>query len=161
VTRAYIGLGANMGDPVAQIRNAVDELQSLRGTVLQACSSLYRTRPVGPQDQPDFVNAVACLETDLPAVTLLHRMQEIENRHGRRRHGRRWGPRMLDLDLLLYGRKQIDEDGLAVPHPEMTERGFVLYPLLEIAPDIDIPGKGAARNWLEKIDHTGIERLTH
>lgn len=161
MTRAYIGLGANMGDPVAQIRDALRDLQSVPGTILQACSSLYKTPPLGPQDQPDFVNAVACLETDLPAITLLHHMQEIENRHGRRRDGERWGPRTLDLDLLLFGREYINEESLTVPHPEMTRRAFVLCPLLEIAPDVDIPGMGAARDWLDKVDHTGIKRMSH
>lgn len=158
---AYIGLGANMGDPVAQIQSALGDLRAVPGTILHTCSSLYRTPPVGPQDQPDFINAVACLETNLPAITLLHHMQDIENRYGRSRGGRKWGPRTLDLDLLLFGREHIEEENLTVPHPEMTKRGFVLYPLLEIAPDIHIPGKGAARDWLDKIDHTGIERITH
>lgn len=159
MTEAYIGLGANVGDPVAQIRTALEDLQSLPDTTRMSHSSLYRTAPVGPQDQPQFINAVACLETGLSAITLLRHMQDIENRHGRRRDGQRWGPRVLDLDLLLFGDERIREPELIVPHPEMTRRGFVLYPLVEIAPDIHIPGHGLAAERLNEVDHTGIERM--
>lgn len=159
VTRAYIGLGANLGDPVQQLRSALDALAALPQTTLLAASSLYRTRPVGPQDQPDFVNAVACLETALPAPRLLRELQAIEDRHGRERGGQRWGPRSLDLDLLLFGDQRIEQADLRVPHPEMTRRGFVLYPLLEIAPDIEIPGAGPARDCLAGIDASDIERM--
>ncbi len=159
MTVAYVGLGANLGDPVQQVKSGLQSLESIPDTGVTARSSLYRTAPVGPQDQPDFINAVARLETGLPAITLLRRLQDIEDGHGRRRGSQRWGPRTLDLDLLLFGEQEINDETLRVPHPEMTRRGFVLLPLLEIEPDIHIPGHGPAADRLREIGEQGVERL--
>jgi len=159
MTVACVGLGSNQDDPVRQVGSALAALSQLPETALAARSSLYHSRPVGPQDQPEFVNAVAQLETGLTAITLLRHMQAIEDNHGRRRGGRRWGPRTLDLDLLLYGEECIDTEDLKVPHPEMTRRGFVLVPLLEIVPDIIIPGAGPAHDIIKDLDTSDLVRL--
>src|SRR5882672_6540950 len=140
-TKAFIGLGANLGDPEAQVRRTLSALAGLPGTRLVAVSSLYRSAPVGYTVQPDFVNAVAEIETALGARALLEALLAMETRFGRRREFPN-APRTLDLDLLLYGDRVIAEPGLIVPHPRMHERAFVLAPLAEIAPDIAIPGKG-------------------
>lgn len=140
-TRAFVGLGSNLDEPVQQIEAALDMLDDLPGTRVVARSSLYRSAPLGPIDQPDFVNAVAKLETRRTLRDLLRRMQAIERRLGRQ-SGERWGPRRIDLDLLVFGDETIDEDGLKVPHPGIAERNFVLLPLGEIAPDLFIPGLG-------------------
>ncbi len=144
---ATIGLGANLNDPAAQVEYALAELDRLPGTRLLARSSLYASAPVGYVDQPDFINAVAQVETDLAPRALLMALLDIEHRHGRARSFRN-APRTLDLDLLLYGDAHFHEEGLTLPHPRMTERGFVLLPLLEIAPEASIPGHGRAASWL-------------
>ena len=150
---AFIGLGANVGAAAATLRAALDELADLPRTRLLRASRLYRTPAWGVEAQPDFVNAVAALETRLAARELLDALLEIERRHGRDRHReQRWGPRTLDLDLLLYGAMEIDEPGLRVPHPQLHRRGFVLVPLLEIAPDLELPGHGLARNALSGLE---------
>ncbi len=134
--RAYIGLGSNQQNPPLQIHNALAALKQIRRTVFVGHSRLYRSRPMGPVDQPDFVNAVAAVDTCLDAHTLLSELQSIEDRQGRVRGGVRWGPRTLDLDLLLFGDEQIATDKLTVPHPGLLQRSFVLYPLYEVAPDL-------------------------
>ena len=144
---ATIGLGANLNDPAAQVEYALAELDRLPDTRLIARSSLYASAPVGYVDQPDFINAVAQVETSLAPLALLAALLDIEHRHGRERSFRN-APRTLDLDLLLYGDAHFHEDGLTLPHPRMHERGFVLLPLLEIAPDAVIPGHGRAADWL-------------
>ncbi len=144
---ATIGLGANLNDPAAQVEYALAELDRLPGTHLLARSSLYASAPVGYVDQPDFINAVAQVETDLAPRALLAALLDLEHRHGRARSFRN-APRTLDLDLLLYGNAHFHEDGLTLPHPRMQERGFVLLPLLEIAPDTVIPGQGRAADRL-------------
>jgi 2-amino-4-hydroxy-6-hydroxymethyldihydropteridine diphosphokinase len=144
---ATIGLGANLNDPAAQVEYALAELDRLPGTRLLAHSSLYASAPVGYVDQPDFINAVAQVETTLAPRALLDALLDIEHRHGRERSFRN-APRTLDLDLLLYGNAHFHEDALTLPHPRMTERAFVLLPLLEIAPDTVIPGHGPAAGWL-------------
>lgn len=144
---AYIGLGANLDDPAAQVAYAFAELDSLPGTRLVARSSLYASAPVGYVDQPDFINAVAHLKTTLSPRALLTALLDIEQRHGRARSFRN-APRTLDLDLLLYGTAHFHEDQLTLPHPRMTERAFVLLPLTEIAPDLTIPGHGRAADWI-------------
>lgn len=144
---ATIGLGANLNDPAAQVEYALAELDRLPATRLLARSSLYASAPVGYIDQPDFINAVARVETELAPRALLAALLDIEHHHGRERSFRN-APRTLDLDLLLYGDAHFREEGLTLPHPRMTERGFVLLPLLEIAPDATIPGYGRAANWL-------------
>jgi 2-amino-4-hydroxy-6-hydroxymethyldihydropteridine diphosphokinase len=144
---AYIGLGANLDDPAAQVEYALAELDRLPATALATRSSLYATAPVGYVDQPDFINAVARIETALAPRALLVALLDIEHRHGRQRSFRN-APRTLDLDLLLYGAAHFHEQGLTLPHPRMTERAFVLLPLTEIAPELDIPGRGRAADWI-------------
>jgi len=137
---AYIGLGSNLDDPAAQLRGALAGLARLPQTRLIARSAMYRNPPMGPSGQPDFVNAVAGLLTTLPATGLMRALRSIEDAHGRRRDGPRWGPRTLDLDLLLYGSLRLETEALILPHPGMAERPFVLIPLLELAPGLRIPG---------------------
>lgn len=134
----FIGLGSNLNNPTDQVVRALDELASLDQCQFIKASSLYASAPVGPQDQPDFINAVAEIKTELPPHILLDQLQAIEQKHQRVRE-RHWGPRTLDLDLLLYGDQQINTDRLTVPHQFMHERSFVLYPLSEISPNIEIP----------------------
>jgi 2-amino-4-hydroxy-6-hydroxymethyldihydropteridine diphosphokinase len=149
VTVAYVGIGSNLDDPRAHVTRAFDELDRLPHTRVVKKSSLYRSAPVGYADQPDFVNAVAQLETGLPAERLLAEMQEVENRHGRQRSFPS-APRTLDLDLLLYGTAKIHTGSLQVPHPRMHERAFVLEPLLEIAPHL--PFEPPKNQQVERID---------
>jgi 2-amino-4-hydroxy-6-hydroxymethyldihydropteridine diphosphokinase len=157
---AYIGLGANLAGPRRQVERAVDELAALPKSRLTAVSRLFRTAPVGPQDQPDFINAAARLETGLAPEALLHAMQHIERAHGRVRSGTRWGPRTLDLDLLLYDDLHRALPGLDLPHPEIARRAFVLVPLAEIAPaGLYIPGQGRLDLLLAAIDQAGVEPL--
>ncbi len=146
-TLCYIGLGSNLDQPVQQLQRALEELTQLPATTLISHSSLYCSAPVGPQDQPDFINAVAALSTHLSAHELLDALQGLEQAHSRVRV-RHWGPRTLDLDLLLYGTETINTERLKVPHPFMTERNFVLYPLAEIAPMCEIPGAGTLASLL-------------
>lgn len=142
-TRAYIGLGSNLATPRRQLARALEALAALADTRVVAVSSFYRTAPVGLEGQPDFVNAVAAVDTGLAPRALLAALLTIEQEHGRVRTLRN-GPRTLDLDLLAYGELQLNEPGLAVPHPRMHERAFVLVPLAEIAPDFVLPGHGIA-----------------
>ena len=144
---ATIGLGANLNDPAAQVEYALAELDRLPDTRLLARSSLYASSPVGYVDQPDFINAVAQIETGLAPRALLAALLDIEQRHGRERSFRN-APRTLDLDLLLYGDARFHEEGLTLPHPRMHERAFVILPLLEVAGDAVIPGRGPAAAWL-------------
>lgn len=135
---AFVGLGSNLEDPTAQLARAISELAALPDTEFVAQSPFYASRPVGPQDQPDFVNGAAWLRTRLAPEALLDQLQAIEQAHGRQRL-RHWGPRTLDLDLLLYGRERIDSDRLTIPHPELANRDFVLQPLLDLAPELTLP----------------------
>lgn len=137
--RAYVGLGANLGDREATIRAAAARLAEEPGISVVAVSSLRETDPVGPVDQPRFLNGALALETSLTPRELLERLLAIEQELGRTRDGTRWGPRTLDLDLLLYDDRVIDEPDLVVPHPELAERAFVLEPLVELAPDLALP----------------------
>lgn len=139
---AFIGLGSNLNNPVAQVTEAIAELNTLPETALHSYSRLYQSSPMAGMDQPDYVNAVARVDTSLEPHTLLEELQAIETAHGRVRE-ERWGARTLDLDLLLYGSITIDTPDLIVPHPGVGEREFVLYPLYDIAPDLEIPGLGA------------------
>jgi len=139
---AYIGLGSNLEDPAVQIRKATWRLERLPQCDVTAVSSNYRSEPLGPVAQPDFVNAVAALETRISGRELLQVLQRIEADMGRVRSGERWGPRLIDLDLLILGDTLIAEEDLVVPHPGIPERNFVLLPLREIAPDLIIPGLG-------------------
>ena len=156
MTVAFVGLGANLGEPRRQLEEALLALDAIAHTRLVKTSSLYRTDPVGFAAQPPFVNAVAQLETGLPAERLLAELQAIEARHGRERSFPN-APRTLDLDLLLFGEATIDTAELKVPHPRMHERAFVLVPLLEIAPQAEIPGRGPARGFMKS--DKGVEKL--
>jgi 2-amino-4-hydroxy-6-hydroxymethyldihydropteridine diphosphokinase len=158
VTRAYIGIGSNLDQPQAQVMRAFDELAELPGTRLSGRSSLYRSAPLGHAAQPDFINAVAALDTELDAEALLRALQAIEARHGRQRSFRN-APRTLDLDLLLHGDTRIDRPELTLPHPRMHERAFVLHPLLEIAPQLRIPGHGGIGECLKACAGQKVERM--
>lgn len=156
--RAYVGLGSNLDQPDAQLRAALSALAEIPRTRVCRASRLYRTPPWGRLDQPEFVNAVAELETTLTPMELLHALQTIERGAGRERI-ERWGPRVLDLDLLLHGDAQIDVPGLHLPHPHLHERAFVLLPLAELAPDGIVPGQGRVADLLTAVDCRGIEAL--
>ena len=136
----YIGLGSNLDSPIKQINQAISTLANTAQIKLIKSSSLYKSPPMGPQDQNDYINAVVEIETNLPALHLLDKLQTIELLHGRKRGNERWSARTLDLDLLLYGNQIIDNDRLTVPHYGMAERAFVLYPLAEIAPNLEVLG---------------------
>jgi 2-amino-4-hydroxy-6-hydroxymethyldihydropteridine diphosphokinase len=137
--RAYIGLGSNLDNPLCQVRAALTELAKLPHTRLAAVSPLYRTPPLGPAHQPDYINAVAALDTELEPLALLDELQRIEQHHGRVRGTLRWGPRTLDLDLLLYGDRVIINERLTVPHAGLCARPFVIFPLQAIAPGLILP----------------------
>lgn len=155
----YIGLGSNQADPAEQIRRACDALDKIPRTRLSARSRLYTSAPMGPQDQPRFVNAVVRLDTELEPLTLLDQLQAIELAQGRTRKAERWGPRTLDLDMLLYADQQIDHERLQVPHYHMHARAFVLYPLAELSPDLLLPDGTALQDWLKKCPPEGLEPL--
>ncbi len=155
---AYVALGANLDEPIAQIRRAFQALTRLSETRVLNTSSLYRTSPVDAPGQPDYINAVACLETELSPSQLLQALQNIENDFGRRRdffHA----PRTLDLDLLLYEDCIIDTSALQLPHPRMHLRAFVLAPLVEICDDCMIPERGSAKAWLTAVSLQAIEKI--
>jgi 2-amino-4-hydroxy-6-hydroxymethyldihydropteridine diphosphokinase len=156
---AYIGLGSNLEQPVDQLRAGIAALAALPETVLEQCSSFYLSAPVGRLDQPDFINAVCRLRTALAPAALLRRLLAIEAGRGRSR-AVSGGPRTLDLDLLLYGDRTVQQPGLALPHPRLHERAFVLYPLYELAPDLVIPGRGALADLLPACVGQKIEKLT-
>ncbi|EIW89091.1 2-amino-4-hydroxy-6- hydroxymethyldihydropteridine pyrophosphokinase [Alishewanella agri BL06] len=157
--RCYIGLGANLVEPVAQLQAAVTALGQLPETRLVQVSRFYSSKPMGPQDQPDYVNAVAALDTRLTPLALLHALQQIELAHGRQRKAERWGPRTLDLDILLFGTQQIDHPELTVPHYGMQLREFVLYPLAELAPDLILPDGVALQSLLQQVPLNGLTPL--
>jgi len=157
-TTAFVGLGSNLEEPVRQIELAIELLKAIPDTELVSRSSLYRSAPFGTIAQPDFVNAVAKLVTVLDAYSLLQSLQEIEHSQGRVR-GERWGPRVLDLDLLVYGGARIDQPTLTVPHPGIAERNFVLLPLQEIAPDLVIPGLGCVSDIAVNRSEPRISRI--
>ena len=148
MTRAYVGLGANLGDRERTLREAVAALDAEEGIDVLAVSALRETEPVGVGDQPPFLNGAAALETTLEAPELLQRLLAVEQRFGRVRVPGEHGPRTLDLDLLLYGEEEIDEPGLAVPHPRLHDRRFVLEPLVELDPGLVVPGRGTVESLL-------------
>jgi len=156
--KAYIGMGSNLDEPIQQLQNALLELREIPETKLATVSSFYRSKPVGPQDQPDFINAVAEIETALSAEDLLDALQEIEAKHERVRE-RHWGPRTLDLDILLFGDEIIDTKRLNVPHKEMLNRNFVLLPLFELTNDMIIPGAGKLGDYVDKCDESTIIKI--
>lgn len=157
--RAFIGLGSNLNDPKAQLFRAIDALHQIPQSRLTAVSHLYRSVPMGPADQPDYINAVAMLDTRLSPLALLDALQNIENAQGRVRGKEQWGPRTLDLDLLLYGAEIIDSVRLKVPHPGLGERNFVLYPLAELAPELILPDGRSLQELLEMSDRGGLEQI--
>lgn len=156
---AYVALGSNLDDPRAQVERAFDELGLLDESRLVARSSLYRSRPLGPVEQPDFVNAVAGILTRLEPAVLLAELKSLEQRLGREKPVVRWGPRRIDLDLLVHGSARIEEPGLTVPHPGIAERDFVLAPLAEIAPDLDVPGLGKVSSLQARFAASELERI--
>lgn len=154
----FIGLGSNLEDPVAQIKSAITALNEVDEVTVISQSSLYSSPPMGPQDQPDYINAVVEIDTTLFAHKLLDKLQEIEQQQGRVRE-RHWGERTIDLDLLVYGNNILDDERLKVPHPGMTERAFVLYPLAEIAIDLKIPAMGMIEQLIKDCPRDGLERM--
>lgn len=157
--QAWIGLGSNLESPLAQLAAAISRLAGLPETRLLDQSPFYRSSPLGPQDQPDFVNGVVRLETSLPPETLLDHLQAIELAQGRER-GRHWGPRTLDLDLLLYGDRVIETPRLTVPHPGLKVRDFVLRPLLDLDPELVLPDGTPGRSLIASCPDNNLKRLT-
>jgi len=159
MAKVYIALGANLGEPVKTLKDAIISLSSLPQLQFVRSSSLYTSTPMGPSDQPDYVNAVVCAETKLAPLDLLDLLQAIENQFGRQRI-RHWGPRTLDLDILLYDNLTIDEPRLEVPHPGIAERDFVLVPLAELAPELTLPDGRAIASLLANMTHHDLEKIT-
>ena len=158
-TPAYVALGSNLDDPSAQVGRAFDALATLPDTRLVARSPSYRSPPLGPVSQPDFVNAAAGLLTRLAPRALLDALKSLEAALGREAPVVRWGPRRIDLDLLVHGAARVEEQGLSVPHPGLAERAFVLLPLADIAPDLEVPGIGRVRSLAARVDSQGLERI--
>lgn len=160
MVEVYIGLGSNLESPEEKINSARDVISNHRGIKAVKFSSLYKSPPMGPQDQPDYVNAVMCVESGFSAIELLKILQKIEHNFGRTRKGVRWGARTLDLDILLYADQNIDMPDLVIPHTGLAERAFVLYPLQEIASDsLFIPGKGLLSQLVSLCPLNGLERI--
>jgi len=157
--RVYIGIGSNLDNPVAQVLEAVEELEMIPDTILAERSSLYSGKPMGPGDQPDYVNAVAAMDTLLSAAELHEALIRIEDLQGRTREGDKWEPRIIDLDLLLYGNHSIDTATLTVPHPGMHERDFVIIPLEEVAGNLKIPGRGHLYSLINKCKSHSLKKL--
>jgi len=156
---AYIGLGSNLDGPAGQISRAIEALARLPESRLAAVSPCYLNPPMGPQDQPNYMNAVAALLTRLGPAELLSRLQIIEREAGRRRdNGPRWGPRRIDLDILAYASRVVDRDELKIPHPGICERNFVLFPLLDLAPELEIPGCGVVRELAKRVDGSTLHK---
>jgi 2-amino-4-hydroxy-6-hydroxymethyldihydropteridine diphosphokinase len=153
---AYIGLGSNLSDPAQQVRQALRGLAGLPQTLCVVVSRLYGSRPIGPVAQPDFINAVAGLVTQLPALELLRQLHKLEGQAGRPAVHEHWGPRVIDLDLLVFGREQCSSADLVLPHPGVVKRNFVLYPLADIAPDLEVPGCGPVRVLLPRVCADGV-----
>ncbi|MBE5203208.1 2-amino-4-hydroxy-6-hydroxymethyldihydropteridine diphosphokinase [Pectobacterium sp. FL60-S17] len=156
MTRVYLALGSNLAQPLQQVRAALSALDAIPHTRVVCCSSFYRSRPLGPQDQPDYLNAVVELETALAAESLLDHTQAIEREQGRERKEHRWGPRTLDLDILLFGDVVIQTERLTVPHYDMKNREFMLYPLAEIAPELAFPDGEPLAQRLTHVDRNGL-----
>ncbi len=156
---AYVAIGSNLGDPWARVHEAFERLAAIASTRLEVRSRLYATKPLGPQEQPDFINAAAGLLTRLPARKLLEAMLEIERAMGRQR-GERWGPRIVDLDLIWQAGAPIAEPDLSVPHPGVSARNFVLYPLADIAPTMRIPGMGSVLEMRRAVGDAGLTVLS-
>ncbi|WP_076417191.1 2-amino-4-hydroxy-6-hydroxymethyldihydropteridine diphosphokinase [Colwellia sp. UCD-KL20] len=157
MVKAYIGLGSNLENPKLQIINAIKAIKEIESTVMSSISSLYYSRPMGPQDQPDYMNAVAELTTSLSPLALLDELQKIENQAGRVRKNNRWGPRILDLDILLFDNHVIDSERLTVPHYGLKDREFVLLPLHEIAPRLCLPDGESIEKLSQNIHANGLK----
>jgi len=157
-TPAYTALGSNLNDPAVQIGRAIEHIKQIRDTRVIAQSSLYKSAPLGPQDQPDFVNAVIGILTRLDATSLLAEVQAIEKKMGRVSPAQRWGARVIDLDILLHGESRSNLPELLLPHPEMHKRNFVMIPLAEIAPALVIPAHGTARRLAEQLGSDGLRK---
>lgn len=156
---AYVGIGSNLDDPPARVASAFTSLSRLASCKLVARSRLYRTRPLGPQDQPEFVNAAAGLLTTLSAHELLRALKELERTLGRAQPVVRWGPRRIDFDLLVYSDLRVAERELVLPHAGLTERNFVLYPLRDIAPELIVPGHGSVAALAARVGSDGLTLL--
>ncbi|HDC4529640.1 TPA: 2-amino-4-hydroxy-6-hydroxymethyldihydropteridine diphosphokinase [Enterobacter asburiae] len=152
MTLAYIAIGSNLASPLEQVNAAIQALGEIPQSKIVAVSSFYRTPPLGPQDQPDYLNAAVVLETALNAETLLDNTQRIELQQGRVRKAERWGPRTLDLDIMLFGHETISTERLTVPHYDMKNRGFMLWPLFEVAPDLIFPDGIPLRTILDNLN---------
>ncbi len=157
--RAFIALGSNLDDPIQHVKSAITDIKKLQNVKLISTSHLYQSSPVGPQDQPNFINAVVLVETILTAHELLKSLQQIEEQHGRERKGKRWGPRTLDLDLILYGKKSISTPCLIVPHPEIYNRSFVLLPLFDIEPKLIFPDGKSLKKIISTCNVEGIHPI--
>ena len=156
---AWIGVGSNLEDPRAQVLAAIERLGKIPRTRLVVASRLYRSRPFGKADQPDFVNAVAGVLTQLDPMTLFRELKAIEKAMGRPEQHERWGPRIIDLDLLAQGAERRSDAALTLPHPGIVERNFVLYPLADIAPDLDLPGLGREADLAAAVTAEGLTPL--
>ncbi len=156
MTRVFIAIGSNLNDPVGQAYQAIEALKTIRQTRFIQASHLYSSTPMGPQNQPDYINAVAEVETELTPLELLNCTQAIELEQGRVRKDERWGPRTLDLDIVLFGNQVIENERLTVPHYGMKVREFVLYPLAEIAPDLTLPDGTELSDLLKQVDRNGL-----
>lgn len=157
--RVYVALGSNLGDRAGHIHTAMDEISALPCVARLTGSSLYETEPMGPQDQPDYLNAVCSFDYVDTASALLLQLKSIESAHGRQQQTQRWSARPLDLDILLFGEQRISEPDLTVPHAGLAERSFVLWPLAELAPDLDIPGLGTVASLCQSCQQFGIRRF--
>ena len=156
MTLAYIAVGSNLANPVLQAQQAIEALKLLPQSTFIAASSLYSSTPMGPQDQPEYINAIVAIDTQLAPLALLDCTQGIEQQQGRERKAERWGPRTLDLDIILYGDQVIDLPRLTVPHYGMKQREFVIYPLYEIAPELCLPDGTKLSDLITQIDRNGL-----
>ncbi|RDH81691.1 MAG: 2-amino-4-hydroxy-6-hydroxymethyldihydropteridine diphosphokinase [endosymbiont of Galathealinum brachiosum] len=159
--RCYIGLGSNLNNPLQQLNNAKEKIAELPDTILQQCSSIYQSKALTLDNEPqnDYLNAVIEIETTLTAELLLDSLQQLESEQGRIRE-KRWGARTIDLDILLYGNQQIRTERLVVPHNEIENRNFVLLPLFQISPELEIPGKGFFKKMLDNVSHQALEKVS-
>ena len=158
-SKAFIGLGSNLNSPKTQINSALTALDALEGVVVEKCSHFYASSPMGPKDQPEYINAVCQISTSLEPFALLAATQEIENQHGRVRKAEQWGPRTLDLDILMWDDLKLETERLTIPHYGMSTREFVLVPLFEIAPDTVMHDGRAIAQWVSECSLAGLYRL--
>lgn len=159
MVKAYIGVGSNLNDPQRQVEVAIASLNKIPQSHVSCASSFYRSTPLGVKDQPEFINAVAEVETSLAPHALLAHLQRIEKEQGRVRDGTHWGPRIIDLDILLYGEQHVSTDDLRIPHPEMMKREFVIYPLAEIVPSLILPDGAPVAACQVACPSRGIQRI--